>query len=373
MKNLNNLKLVTEEIIGEDKLLTYVNGTSPLKHYIGFEISGNPHIGSGLMTMLVIKELQTLGVKCSIFLADWHAWINDKFGGDLDFIKSVGTPYFKECMIASAKCVEGVNVDDIEFISASDLTCKSEYWATVIDVAKNTSLSRIQRSIDIMGRKEGETTDFAKLMYPAMQVADIFFMGTHIMHGGMDQRKAHVIALDCAMSMKERPMMLGTEKIKPVAIHHHLLMGLLAPSKEVLEKGELSRDEMSELKMSKSKPMSAVFLNDSEDLIREKIKKAYCKEGDVKLNPILDWARSLSFHLGSKTIEIKRKAEWGGDKTYTDYASLEKDFLEAKLHPMDLKAGVAESIIRITAKAREHLNTAEMKALKEKIDIKVSR
>ena len=75
----------------------------------------------------------------------------------------------------------------------------------------------MQRSITILGRKEGESVDFAKLMYPAMQVADIFYMGVNIAHAGMDQRKAHVVARDVATKMRVSPLLdAAGEQIKPV-------------------------------------------------------------------------------------------------------------------------------------------------------------
>ncbi len=81
-----------------------------------------------------------------------------------------------------------------------------------------------------MGRKEGETVDFAKLIYPPMQVADIFIQGLTIAHAGMDQRKAHVIMRDVALNLRVRPLLdPASGKIKPVAIHHHLILGLQKP------------------------------------------------------------------------------------------------------------------------------------------------
>ena len=88
----------------------------------------------------------------------------------------------------------------------------------------------MQRSITILGRKEGESVDFAKLIYPPMQVADIFTMGVNIAHAGMDQRKAHVIARDVAGKMKVSPLLdANGERIKPVCVHHPLLLGMKKP------------------------------------------------------------------------------------------------------------------------------------------------
>ena len=54
----------------------------------------------------------------------------------------------------------------------------------------------------------------------------------------------------------------GTKKkrFKPIVVSHHMLMGL----KEGQEK------------MSKSDPESAIFMEDSADDVKKKIKKAFC-------------------------------------------------------------------------------------------------
>ena len=201
-----------------------------IQHYIGFEISGKIHLGSGLMCMSKIRDFMDAGVDCSIFLADWHTWINDKLGGDRDTIRQVAVNYFKEGMKASLLCL-GRDPEKLKFVLGSELYEQpNDFWATVIDVSKNTSLARMQRSITILGRKEGDAVDFAKLIYPAMQVADIFTMQVNLAQSGMDQRKAHVIARDTALHMRINPLRDSDgRQIKPVAIHHHLLLGLRKP------------------------------------------------------------------------------------------------------------------------------------------------
>ncbi|HEY8838686.1 MAG TPA: hypothetical protein VIO16_13640, partial [Dehalococcoidia bacterium] len=75
--------------------------------------------------------------------------------------------------------------EKLKFVLGSELYEQpNDFWATVIDVSKNTSLARMQRSITILGRKEGDAVDFAKLIYPAMQVADIFTMQVNLAQGG---------------------------------------------------------------------------------------------------------------------------------------------------------------------------------------------
>jgi len=365
-KKVELIKRNTEEILGERELEAAIKKGEKLKHYIGFEISGKIHLGTGLMCMSKIKDFMDVGVECSVFLADWHSWINDKLGGNPEIIKKVAVGYFKEGMKASLKCVGG-NPSKLKFVLGSDLYHNNDlYWTSVVDVSKNTSLSRILRSITIMGRKEGESVDFAKLLYPPMQVADIFIQGVNMPHAGLDQRKAQVIARDVALKLSFSPLLdKNGKQIKPVAVHHHLILGLGKPPVWPV-KG--NRQELwSSLKMSKSKPGTCIFIHDSEKEIKKKINNAFCPEGEVGFNPILDWCRYLVFPI-KKRLVVKRDKKFGGNVSYDNYEKLEKDFGAKKLHPADLKTGVSESLIKILAPARKHFSKGKAKKMLEELE-----
>lgn len=361
------IKRNTEEIIGEEDLMRLLENNERLKHYIGFEISGFLHIGSGLMSMSKIKDFMNAGVECNVFLADWHTWINDKLGGDMNLIKRVAIGYFKEGLKASMLCVKG-DPEKINFVLGSELYHHNDkYWETVIDISKNTTLSRINRSITIMGRKEGESIDFAKLIYPPMQVADIFVQGINIAHAGLDQRKAHVIARDVALKLKVSPLLnKNNDKIKPVAVHHPLLLGLGKPPVWPIPQTEI-KEVLSALKMSKSKPETSIFLHDEPDEIRRKISNAFCPEGYVDFNPVLNWTKYIVFMNENSKLTVKRPEKFGGDVIYKSYNELETDFAERKLHPLDLKKAVAEEIIKILEPAREHFKRPSIKKTVEEM------
>jgi len=367
-KKFQLIKRNTEEILTDEDLKELLKNKVKLKHYIGFEISGKIHLGTGLMCMSKVKDFMDAGVECSIFLADWHSWINDKLGGNPEVIKKVAVGYFKEGMKASLKCVGG-DSEKLKFVLGSDLYHNNDlYWTTVIEISKNTSLSRILRSITIMGRDEGESVDFAKLIYPPMQVADIFIQGINMPHAGNDQRKAQVIAREVASKITFSPLLdKNGKQIKPVAVHHHLLLGLGRPSTWPVSKDNL-KDVWSSFKMSKSKPDSAVFIHDSPEEIRRKISKAFCPEKEVEFNPILDWTKFIIFAIDKQKLQIKRKKEFGGDKLYNNYEELEKDFLDGKLHPVDLKNAVAEKLIGILEPARKHFSQPKVKKMLEEMD-----
>lgn len=352
----------TEEVITEEDLRAFLDSGQELNHYIGFEISGQVHLGTGIVSLQKVKDFVDAGVKCKILLADWHTWINDKLGGDRTIIKKIAQGYFKEALIASFRSLGG-NPDQLEFIFGADLYAHNQnYWESVIEVAKNITLSRAKRSISIMGRREGESIDLAKLIYPAMQVADLFTLGAHIAHAGLDQRKAHVIARSVADQMEISPLMLGERKVKPVAVHHHLLLGLQKPAVWPLPESANLQDIKAQAKMSKSKPGSAVFVHDSADDIRSKIKAAFCPEKVVEFNPIVDWVEHLIFARES-SITIKREEIHGGDLVLGDVQEFKRSYASGKLHPVDLKNFVAQYLIDMLEPVRQHFSQGAPKAM----------
>jgi tyrosyl-tRNA synthetase len=345
----------------------------PIRHYIGFEISGQIHIGTGIMSALKIKKLQEAGVKCSLWLADYHTWLNNKLDGNIETIRKVARDYFGPVML---KCCEvvGCNIDEIDLLFAEDVY-KTErngdtFWTYDMMVAKKLTLSRVLKSISVTGKDAGSDVDFGTLRYAPLQVADAFFMQTHIVHAGMDQRKCHVLMREVAPKLEDKfTLKMGQLSVKPIAMHHALLLGLSAPNTSKIDiQGftpiadlNYNKDLIVEQgKMSKSKPDSAIWVHDSEEEIKRKFKKAYCPmpatdvSGNkseievVKLlqsfNPILDWSKKMIYPAG-KVIEIKRKPEWGGNLLYNSYEELEIDYLSGKLHPMDLKNGVADCLV----------------------------
>ncbi len=367
-QKLDLIKQNIEEILTEEDLVKLIESDTKLKHYVGFEISGKIHLGTGLICMSKVRDFQKAGIDVNIFLADWHTWINDKLGGDRKIIKEVAVGYFKEGLKACFKAVGG-DPNNLTFVLGSDLYHNNDkFWETVIDVSKNTSLSRIQRSITILGRKEEGNVDFSKLIYPPMQVADIFVQNINICHSGIDQRKAHVIARDVALLLKENFIVNNSgEKIKPIAIHHSLLLGLQKPPKWPIEKEEI-KDLLSTMKMSKSNPDSAIFITDSKEEIKRKINKAFCPEGNVNFNPIINWVEKLILNNPKEQLIIKRKEEFGGNIVFKNIDDLKESFMANKLHPSDLKIAVSQRIIDLLEPIREHFEKEENKKLLDKLE-----
>ncbi len=358
----------TQEVITVEELRETFQNYSHPRHYIGFEISGLAHIGTGLMTTLKIKDMLEAGVKPTIFLADYHSYINGKLGGDLDLIRKTGKGYFKAVFNSM-----GLDDSKVDFVLASDIY-DNEYWAKVLAISKSTTIARMLRCTAIMGRTQKEAIYSSSILYPAMQAADIFALDVQIAHAGMDQRKVHMLAREVAPKLGKKP---------PVAVHGHLVMGLQGPVKMGIEQSsqtititrqqvpgaieitktmttvrpELDEDDaMLAGKMSKSKPETALYVHDSEETIRSKIGKAYCPAGVVDGNPIIELAEYVILRDGTTPMIISRPAKFGGDLVIESSDMLRSLYASGKIHPLDLKNTVAAHLANTLKPCRDYFS-----------------
>ncbi|MDH3361295.1 MAG: tyrosine--tRNA ligase [Nitrosopumilus sp.] len=324
----------TEEIVTHNELVELFKTNSSPKHYIGLEISGFLHLGSLISTGFKINDFIKAGVKCTVFLADWHTLINDKLGGDWEAISKVSKYYHDAFKLVCP---------DVEIVLGSKLyEEKREYWSDLVKFTKHMSIARTMRTLTIMGRSEDDKKiDVAKLLYPAMQAVDIHSLDVDIAHAGMDQRKIHMLVREIFPKMKWRV---------PVAIHHKLLPGLSKPTG--------MSDSQILGKMSKSDPNSGIFIHNTDEEIKKKISKAWCEEANIQNNPLLEIARTLILHEFDE-INVERPEKFGGNVSYSDYTQLETDFVEKKLHPGDLKQTVGNYLVKIISPIRDKLNLHE--------------
>lgn len=314
------------------------------KAYIGFEPSGTAHVGWMVCTDMV-RRLTAAGFDVTILLADWHAQINDKLGGDLAAIQRCGK-YMEEAFEAL-----GVPRQSVHYLYANDVVRDPAYWAMVLKVQKATTLARIRRAMTIMGRGEDEGDgDMSKFTYPAMQVADIFHLGFDLAYGGLDQRHAHMLARDIAAKMGRKA---------PTALHTPLVPSLKAgqgrmdatsdgASAKASADGKLDlTPALIALKMSKSDPDSGIFIHDTPEDIARKLKGAHCPAKEIDGNPVIDLLRLVVWpRIGDAggALVVKRPEKFGGNKSYASLDAVTTDFASGALHPMDLKSAVGAAL-----------------------------
>ncbi|MEW5955530.1 MAG: tyrosine--tRNA ligase [Candidatus Micrarchaeota archaeon] len=343
------LKPPTEELVTREDLKAVLETEARPGHYIGFEISGHLHLGTLVLSSFKINDLAKAGFKTKVFLADWHSVLNKKLGGDWEKIL-LAAKYYEEAF--KFMC------PDAEIVLGSDLYHDNDsYWRDVMRFSLHISLARTARCLTIMGRSENEKLDLAQYIYPPMQGVDIHEIGAHIAHGGMDQRKIHMLAREVFPA-------LGWKK--PVALHQHLLPGLAEPPK--VEEGADKEAKTLAAKMSKSKPWTAVFVHDSTEEVKSKLAKAYCPPA-AEGNPVLELAKYVVFHE-FKEVTVRREARFGGDVAFASYEEMEKAFLAKKLHPADIKNCVAEHVDKIIAPVRKHFeNKKELLEVYKTVEI----
>ncbi len=340
------VKEVGEEIISEDELRELFENKKHPVAYDGFEPSGKIHIAQGILRTINVNKLTKAGVKFKFWVADWFALMNNKMDGDLKKIRTLGE-YFIEVWRAC-----GMDLKNVEFLWASE-HMNQDYWLRVIRIGMTNSVKRITRCSQIMGRSENDNLSGAQIFYPCMQASDIFELKVDIAQLGMDQRKVNMLAREVAPKLGYK---------KPIAVHHHMLMGLTEPAKS----GATGVEAAIAKKMSKSNPNSAIFMTDSTKEIEKKFKKAYCPEGQVGDNPVLEYFRYIIFEKFDK-IKIERPEKFGGNLEFESYDELEDAFKEKKIHPLDVKMTCSKYIDKLIEPIRKHFeeNKEAKKLLKQ--------
>lgn len=372
-----SLRSVAAEAVSEEELRALCQeaaaGRRP-RAYIGFEPSGTAHVGWMVCTDAV-QRLVVAGFDVTVLLADWHAQINGKLGGDLAAIQRCGR-YMEQAFAAL-----GVAPGTVAYRYANEFAADPAYWAMVVKVMHETTLARMRRAMTILGRKEDEAdADMAKFLYPAMQVADIFHMGIRLAVGGLDQRHAHMLARDVAPKLgRAAPTALHTPlvpSLKGPGAGRMEVEGVAPPDPDVTQLtqkleaeglpyaqaiAEATRQIYAGRKMSKSDPDSGVFIHDSREDLARKLKAAHCPAKEVEGNPVLDllrlvvWPRLAQLHRdGPPRFEIRRPEKFGGSKFYVGYEALIAEYKSGALHPLDLKAGVANALDVLLQPVRAH-------------------
>jgi tyrosyl-tRNA synthetase len=305
-----------EEIVNEDKLKSLLQKNAHPIAYDGFEPSGRMHIAQGIIRTTNTNRLTDSGCTFIFWVADYFAKLNNKMDNDMEKIRNAG-----KLMIETWKLC-GMNMENVEFLwTSKEISSRSdEYRELVLDIASKFSLSRIQRCCQAMGRTDKDDLTAAQIFYPCMQCADIFFLNVDICSLGLDQRKVNMLANEYCDK---------TQYKKPVILSHHMIMGLDGSDK-----------------MAKSNPNNAIFMDDTPADVKRKIKKAICPPNIIDKNPIMEYFKYIVFEhpATQNSIIIRRKPEYGGDKTYYSYRVLETAYITGDVHPGDLKNCLIECI-----------------------------
>ncbi len=298
--------------------------------YVGYEPSGPIHLGT-LITLYKLKDMVEAGFHAIALMADIHAILNLK--GPRELIEEVSMTYWKTVF-------HELGSPEIEIKLGSSFELSPDYVLDLLSLSQRVTARRAWRAMSIIAREQ-EDPLVSHHIYPLMQALDILYLRVKVAIGGTDQRKIHALARDVFSTN----VPLRVEKYVPSAIHTPLLTGLTGG------------------KMSSSIPKSHIAVHDPPEIIKEKIKHAYCppgsedqydEEGRLK-NPILGIMRYVILPRSGSVILPKSKAAGGGEIEISSYEELESSYRRGEIHPLDLKNFVAKYLVDEFAGLRDKL------------------
>lgn len=312
----------TVEIISEDELIKLLQTKKKPTLYWGTATTGKPHIGY-FFPSLKIADFLKAGFKVKILLADLHAALDNTPWHILEKRYN----YYSKIIPLMIKAI-GVDPKELEFIKGSDFQLKPEYMYDVLQLSSMVSVRDAHKAASEVV-KLGNNPRLSGLIYPIMQALDEQYLEVDAQLGGTDQRKIMVLA-------RESLPRLGYEK--RIEVMHPIIPGLV---------GE---------KMSSSIPKSKIDLLDSPELVKQKMNSAECIAGDTN-NGIMAFLKFVIMVVKSDKKEnfvIKRPEKYGGSISYSDYETLEQDFKDKKIHPLDLKNALAEEICKLLTELQKN-------------------
>jgi len=311
---IKNIKRGTLEMVTEEELKDKLRKEGSIA-YIGYEPSGNVHLGHAITVKKMI-DIQRAGFKVKILLADLHAYLNGK--GSLKEIEKISK--------YNMKCFRALGLsEDTEFVLGSSFQTLEDYTNKVYELALSTTLTRAKRSMAQITR-ESKDHKVAEVIYPLMQVLDMIFLEVDVALGGMEQRKIHMLA-------RESLPRMGFEA--PVCIHTPLLHGTDGSDK-----------------MSSSKD-NYIAIDDEPEVIKKKLQKSFCPQGQVEGNPVIEIAEHFIF-TEDELLTIERPPKFGGNLELS-YTELLDVYGKEELHPLDLKNAVIKRLTEILEPVRENL------------------
>ncbi|MDD5650527.1 MAG: tyrosine--tRNA ligase [Candidatus Nanoarchaeia archaeon] len=331
MDRFELIKRNTQEIIEESELKELLKNKKNPTVYLGTSITGRPHIGY-YVWVLKLADFIKAGFKVKLLLADIHGALDNTPWSLLE----KRYEYYKIVIPAMFESI-GVDLKNFEMIRGSDFQLKDDYVFDILKMSTLTSVNDCKRAASEVV-KFGDNPKLSGLIYPIMQSLDEQYLEVDVQYGGIDQRKILMFAREYLPKMGYKAR---------VEVMTPLIPGLSEGGK-----------------MSSSIKESKVDLIDDEKTVSDKLKNAFCPIGVVENNGVLAFVKYVVFPIKEK-FTINRDKKFGGDVIYKTYEDLEKDFVDKKLHPQDLKNSLAKEINLLLNPIRKKFDNAKNKKILE--------
>ena len=320
-EKLELIKRNLQEVIGEEELIELLKQKKEISVYWGTMPTGSISIAY-FFPMLKIADFLKAGLRVKILNADLHAALAGVSWGILE----KRYKYYERAIITILKTIN-VDIKKLEFVKGSSFQLSNKFMHDLLKLSTLTTISEAKHAASEVV-KLGDNPKMAGIIYPLMQALDEEYLKVDAQFGGMDQRKIMVYA-------REFLPKIGYKK--RVELLNPIIRGLV---------GE---------KMSSSIEASKIDLLDDEDKVRKKINNAECVAGnpDNGIMPLLKYFIFVVKKDIKKEFVVERDKKYGGNLVYKNYEEVERDFIEKKLHPLDLKNAVAREINKMLENFRK--------------------
>ncbi|EDR04624.1 uncharacterized protein LACBIDRAFT_252456 [Laccaria bicolor S238N-H82] len=339
-----------QEVLGGDSIKAILAEGRHPKCYWGTAPTGRPHIGY-FVPLTKIADFLNAGVHVTILLADVHAFL-DNLKAPLELVEH-RTQYYQR-LLTTVFTSLGIPTSKLKFVQGSSYQLTKEYNLDNYKLCAIVSEHDAKKAgAEVV--KQVESPLLSGLLYPGLQALDEQYLDVDFQFGGVDQRKIFTFAE------------LYLPRLGYAKRAH--LMNTMVPG---LAGG----------KMSASDPNSKIDFLDSPEVVKKKLKAAFCEEGNVDENGVLAFvgavlipisqlrlsrqqSEELEAGLGDQrpfisndappgtVFTIERDAKFGGPSHYSSFEHLKEEFREKKVHPGDLKASVTSGINRLLEPIRK--------------------
>ncbi len=318
------VELVTrnlQEVLGKEELEKEL-GKKTFSVYWGTMPTASPSLAY-FFPMLKIADFLKAGLEVKILIADLHAALDSVSWEILD----KRYEYYKRAIVLILQTI-GVNAKKLEFVRGKDIQLNEKYFNDVLKLSTLSSLRICKKSAsEAVKSAMGEKVKLSGMIYPLMQALDEEYLKVDAQFAGLDQRKILVYAREYLPKIGYKSRI---ELMTP------MIRGLV---------GE---------KMSSSIKASKISLLDAEKEVEKKVIKANCVAGNPE-NGILDFLKYVLMIIKQDKNEkfvIEREKKYGGNLEYLEYSEIEKDFVDKKLHPLDLKNAFTKEVNLLLKKIR---------------------
>ncbi|KAF8516163.1 tyrosine tRNA ligase [Hysterangium stoloniferum] len=346
-----------QEVLGGEAIRNILSEGKAPKCYWGTAPTGRPHIGY-FVPLTKIADFLRADVEVTILLADLHAFL-DNLKAPLALVEH-RTRYYEHVLRAVFTSLS-IPVSKLRFVQGSTYQLSREYNMDNYKLCATVSEHDAKKAgAEVV--KQVESPLLSGLLYPGLQALDEQYLDVDFQFGGVDQRKIFTFA---ELYLPR----LGYRK------RSHL-MNAMVPG-------------LQGAKMSSSEPNSKIDFLDPPSVVRQKIKKAFCEEGNIAENGLLAFVNAVLIPVSELRLErlaaekagqgqsdakrpfaaadapegsvfsILRDEKYGGPLHFSKYKDLEDAFAAAQIHPGDLKKAVGDAIVDLLEPIQEAFQANE--------------